>query len=131
MTDPTQPLAEPDLTAAALDQAGDGIIVVDVAGTITHWNHKAEDLFGFTADQAIGRSVEIIIPERLRTDHWHGFDAAMSTGHLATDGKPRRTRGLTVDGGKVYVTMTFAVINAPDGTAVGAVAVAREYIKES
>lgn len=75
--------------------------------------------------------MEIIIPERLRADHRHGFDAAMATGRLATDGAPRRTRGLTADGGKVYVTMTFAVINTADGTATGAVAVAREYIKES
>ncbi len=131
MTDPTASRLDLDLSDAALEQAGDGIIVIDVDGIIRRWNHKSEELFGFTAEQAIGQTVEIIIPEKLRVAHEHGFTAAMASGHLASDGKPRRTRGVTADGGKVYVTMTFAVINAPDGTTVGAVAVAREYIRES
>ncbi|WP_194793167.1 PAS domain S-box protein [Raineyella fluvialis] len=128
MSESTETMTE--LAAAALDQAGDGIIVIDPAGIIQLWNEQATALFGFTAEQAIGQNVEIIIPERLREAHEHGFDAAMATGHLASDGKPRRTRGVTADGGKVYVTMTFAVINGADGAAVGAVAVAREYVKE-
>ncbi|WP_217634070.1 PAS domain-containing protein [Raineyella antarctica] len=122
---------DPALAAAALDQAGDAIIAIDHAGTITLWNQKCTELFGFTAEQAIGEPVEIIIPENLRTAHEHGFGAAMESGHLASDGRARRTKGITADGGKVYVTMTFAVINDAEGTAIGAVAVAREYVKES
>lgn len=128
MTEVTTP--ELQLAAAALDQAGDGIIAIDRDGIIRLWNQKCSELFGFTADQAIGQSVEIIIPERLRPGHEHGFGAAMATGHLASDGRARRTKGLTADGGKVYVTMTFAVINDGTGAAIGSVAVAREYVKE-
>lgn len=119
------------LAAAALEHAGDAIIAVDPSGTITLWNQMATRLFGFTAEQAVGQSVDIIIPENLREAHWHGFDAAMKAGHLASDGRARRTKGITADGGKVYVTMTFAVITGQDGETVGSVAVAREYVKES
>ncbi len=118
------------LAAAALDQAGDGIIAIDRDGIIRIWNQKCTELFGFTAEQALGQNVEIIIPPNLRDAHERGFNAAMESGHIASDGKARRTKGITADGGKVYVTMTFAVINGSDGAAVGAVAVAREYVRE-
>lgn len=54
----------------------------------------------------------------------------MSSGHLASDGRARRTKALTGDGATVYVTMTFAVINDESGRAVGSVAVAREWVAE-
>ena len=119
------------LAAAALECAGDAVIAVDLHGTITLWNRMATELFGFTADQAIGQSVEIIVPENLREAHWRGFDAAMKSGHLASDGKARRTKGITAGGGKVYITMTFAVMKDDAGETIGSVAVAREYVKES
>ena len=67
-----------------------------------------------------------MIPERLRPLHDAAFNAAMASGHLRSDGRARRTKGLTADGGTVYVEMTFAVLNAPDGSALGSIAVARE-----
>lgn len=117
----------PELAAAALEAAGDGIIVIDTAGVIRGWNAHAARLFGFTPEQAIGQPVSIIIPERLREAHDRGFSAAMQAGRLASDGAARRTKGVTADGDTVYVTMTFAVISGPDGTAEGSVAVARRW----
>lgn len=119
------------LAAAALEQAGDGIIAIDPSGTITLWNRHATKLFGYTAEQAIGRPVDIIIPTSLRAAHHRAFSAAMASGHLASDGRARRTKGITADGGKVYVTMTFAMIKGDDDATLGAVAVAREYVQES
>ena len=119
------------LAAAALEQAGDGIIAIDPSGTITLWNGHAAKLFGFTAEEAIGQPVDIIIPMSLRGAHHRAFGAAMTSGHLASDGRARRTKGTTADGGKVYVTMTFAMIKGDDDATLGAVAVAREYVQES
>lgn len=118
------------LKAAALDQAGDAIIAIDRDGIITVWNLFAERLFGWTAAEVIGQDVKIMIPERLRGSHDRGFFAAMESGHLASDGRARRTKGLTASGGTVYVTMTFAVISDDAGAAVGSVAVAREWVRE-
>lgn len=98
------------LKVAAVDQAGDGIIVIDREGVIRVWNRHAETLFGWTAAQAIGQDVKLIIPERLRSAHDRGFFRAIATGRLSSDGKARHTKGLHSSGESVYVTMTFALI---------------------
>lgn len=63
-----------------VDQAPDAIIVADRQGLIQIWNHAAADLFGFRPDEAIGRSLDIIIPEHLRQAHWKGFQRAVASG---------------------------------------------------
>lgn len=118
------------LRAAALDQAGDAIIVIDAAGIIRVWNAHAEKLFGWTAAQTIGQDVKIMIPQRLRSSHDPGFFAAMEAGHLHSDGEPRHTKGIDPDGNSVHVTMSFAVITDADARAIGSVAVAREWVRE-
>lgn len=122
-----------DLTAfraAAFDQANDALIAIDTDGTIVAWNLFAEKLFGWPAEEVIGQDVKVMIPERLRAGHDRGFFAAMESGHLASDGRARRTKSLTKSGEPVYVTMTFAVISDAQGSATGAVAVAREWVRE-
>lgn len=116
--------------AAAFDHANDALIAIDTEGIIRAWNHFAEKLFGWTADEVIGQDVKVMIPERLRAAHDRGFFAAMESGHLASDGRARRTKSLTASGGTVYVTMTFAVISDAEGAAIGAAAVAREWERE-
>ncbi len=122
---------DPDLARPALQQAGDAIIVVNTRGIIREWNDKCVATFGFTPEQAIGQDVKLIIPERLRDAHDRGFFAAMEAGHLASDGRARRTKSLTKSGENVYVTMTFAVISDASGAAIGAAAVAREWERDA
>ncbi len=58
----------------------DGILICDPKGTIRYWNRGAERIFGFPRAKAVGASLDLIIPERLRARHWAGWRAAMSTG---------------------------------------------------
>ena len=127
-----QPISTQNLefAAAAFEHAGDGLIAIDKQGDIVLWNEHCTKLFGFSADDAIGQSVEIIIPEKLRKAHWAGFDAAMASGQLASDGKARRTKALTADGGVTYAAMTFAVVKNEQGETIGSVAVCREWVRE-
>lgn len=118
------------LKAAAVDQAGDAIIVIDEDGMIRVWNRFAEQLFGWSAEQTLGQDVQMMIPERLRPGHNRGFSAAISSGKLASDGKARHTKAIHSSGNYVYVTMTFALILDDDGQATGSVAVAREWIRD-
>ena len=118
------------LKAAALDHAGDAIIVIDRDGIIRVWNGFAERLFLWTADQVIGHDVKIMIPERLQGSHDRGFFTAMANGRLSSDGRARHTRAVGPAGEKIYVTMTFAVVTDDAGDAIGAVAVAREWERE-
>ncbi len=117
--------------AAALDQAGDAVIVIDHEGTIRAWNGFAERLFGWTSGQLLGQDIKTIIPERMRAAHDRGFFAAMESGRLRSDGTARRTKALTPSGDPIYVIMTFAMVKDPDGHPVGSVAVARHWDREA
>lgn len=59
---------------------GDAIIVADASGAITLWNPAAERIFGFTQSEALGQSLDLIIPQRLQQRHWDGYHKTMQTG---------------------------------------------------
>lgn len=115
------------LDALILDQAADAIVYADRDGIIRRWNRAAEALFGYAAADALGRSVELIVPEKLRPAHWRGFDAAIESGTLKLSGKPTLTRSQHPNGDKLYVELSFALVkDSASGALVGAVAVARD-----
>ena len=68
------------LAERVLDQVADAIICTDRSGAIIRWNQASAALFGYSAEEVLGRSVELIIPEHLRAAHWSSFDAAMAKG---------------------------------------------------
>jgi PAS domain S-box-containing protein len=70
----------PDLGRAILATVSDAIIATDRGGVINFWNPGAARIFGFTATEAIGQSLDLIIPENLRARHWDGYDRVMATG---------------------------------------------------
>ena len=115
-----------DLINPALEQAADAIIVSDAAGTIRLWNASAARLFGIPAGEALGRTLDVIIPERLREAHWTGFRKAMETRATRLAGTPTLTRALHPSGRRLYVEMSFAVVRSADGSSLGAVAIARD-----
>ena len=84
-------------------------------------------LFGYTAPEAVGRNLDLIIPEHLRAAHWRGFETAMTRGVMKLEGRPTVTRAVHQSGRKIYVEMTFALVRGRAGSApLGAVAVARD-----
>jgi len=115
------------LAESILEQIGDAVVYVDETGTIRWWNRAAAALFGFSAVEALGHSLDRIIPEHLRAGHWSGFHAAMTTGVMKLQGRPTLTRATHQTGRKLYVEMTFALVRGRAGSApLGAVAVARD-----
>ena len=118
----TFPLAE-----AILEQIADAVIFEDTTGTIRRWNRAATALFGYSAKEALGQNLNLIIPEDLRAAHWRGFESAMTTGVMRLQGRPTLTRATHQTGRRLYVEMTFALVTGQAGGAVrGAVAVARD-----
>lgn len=115
----------PELNAQLLAQCADAIIYADREGRIQLWNAAAERLFGFAAKEALGQSLDLIVPERLRAPHWAGFERAMEQGKTRLDGRPTLTKGLTQAGETIYVEMSFAVVTDANGSAIGSLAVAR------
>ncbi len=114
-----------------VDQAPDAIIVADRQGLIQIWNHAAADLFGFCSDEAIGRSLDIIIPEHLRQAHWEGFQRAVASGVTKYGREALKTRATHKTGQKVYVSLAFSVLKNRDGHVLGAMATAREFTEKS
>jgi PAS domain S-box-containing protein len=116
------------LGESIVEQMADAVIYADRSGRIMRWNHAAASLFGFSATEALGQNLDLIIPEHLRERHWRGFEAAMAKGVVQLQGRPTLTRATHKAGRKLYVEMTFALVNGDDieGTVIGAVAVARD-----
>ncbi len=120
MTDQSQ------LDARILEDAADALIYSDRTGTIVRWNRASSALFGFSAEEALGQNLDLIIPEHLRVAHWKGFEAAMSSGTMKLAGRPTLTRALHKSGRKLYIEMTFALVRAAGGDVLGSVAMARD-----
>jgi PAS domain S-box-containing protein len=121
------PLAE-----QVLDQVADALICADRAGIIIRWNSACTALFGFSAAEALGQSLDLIIPEHLRAAHWNGFDAAMKKGVLKLQGRPTLTRALHKRGRRLYVEMTFAIVKEGAGNeTLCSVAMARDVTERT
>ncbi len=118
--------SQPDIDRLCVEQMADALIYSDALGTIVRWNAAAAALFGHTPAQALGQSLDLIIPEGLRAAHWSGFDRAMETGVTRLNGQATVTRALTADGRNIYVEMSFAVVTDGNGQAIGSVAIARD-----
>ncbi|HOB67514.1 PAS domain S-box protein [Ottowia sp.] len=125
------PDASPSPASAApwrhiLADTPDALIFADTQGVIRAWNAGAETVFGYGAVEALGQSLDLIIPERLRAAHWLGFNRAMARGTTSHGAEVRTTRGAHKDGRTLYVDMSFGVVRDDSGTVLGSVAMARD-----
>lgn len=128
-TMPTEPLSDTDAArlAQALLHGPDAVVFSDRAGVIRFWNAAAERLFGFTAAEAIGRSLDIIIPERQRDVHWKGYARVMETGrsHYGA-GDVLSVPALHKDGRRLSVEFTIAMLHGENGGIDGIAAIMRD-----
>ena len=114
------------LDARILDDVADSLIYADRSGAIVRWNRASTILFGYSAEEALGRSLDLIVPEHLRAAHWKGFNAAVGSGVMKLKGRPTLTRALHKSGRKLYIEMTFALVKDWHGEVLGSVAMARD-----
>ncbi len=109
-----------------VEQAPDAVIRADREGLIRTWNRAAEKLFGHTATDTIGASLDVIIPEELRAAHWAGFNAAVETGQEKYAGRVLTTRSVHKDGRKLYVDLSFSLMSDEGGAITGVLAIGRD-----
>ena len=117
--------------ADLLNATYESILFADCSGIIQFWNPGCERIFGFSSEEAIGSSLDIIIPERLRKAHWKGFFEAVERGDTLPGRRPARTKALSRDGGIIYVEMSFAMAHNANGSVIGSIAVARPDQRQS
>lgn len=133
MTVPTPaPAADmAELAKAVLSTAADAIIATDREGLITFWNPGAARIFGFGSAEALGRSLDIIIPENLRKRHWDGYHRTMATGTSRYgEADLLAVPGLCKDGRRVSVEFTIVMLKDAAGAMVGTAAILRDVTRQ-
>jgi PAS domain S-box-containing protein len=114
------------LSEVLVADAPDAMIFAGRDGIIRVWNHGAETIFGYTAAEVVGGTLDVIIPERLREAHWRGFNNAIETGTEKYLGKVLTTRSVHKNGSRLYVDLSFALIRDRAGGVIGSLAIARD-----
>ncbi len=112
---------------AILSAAADAVVATDRDGIIRVWNPGAERIFGHRAHEALGRSLDLIIPDRLRPRHWEGFHRVMATGesHYGA-GDLLSVPGLHKDGQRISLEFTIVPLKDAQGRMQGLAAVMRD-----
>ncbi len=119
--------SEQAIAQAALAPGPHAVVSADREGIIRDWNETAEHIFGHSAGQAIGRTLDLIVPEKERADHWRNFRRVMATGVL--NYRPDHVldiEGLRRDGTRVALDAALIAILDEAGSLVGITAIMRE-----
>ena len=115
---------------AVLSANADAIIAADREGIIVFWNPGAARIFGHPSTEAIGRSLDIIIPERLRKRHWDGYRHVIAGGESRYGaGDILAVPGIAKDGSGLSVEFTIVPLRNEAGELAGLVAIMRDVTK--
>jgi PAS domain S-box-containing protein len=112
--------------AGLWDDLADAVVIADPAGTVVLWNRAAARIFGWPASEAIGQSLDLIIPPRLRERHWTGYRHVMETGRTSYGERLLEVPAVHRDGRTLSVAFTVTLIRDPDGSISLIVAVLRD-----
>ena len=114
------------LCREVLERARDAVILADREGLIRFWNAGAERIFGYSGEEALGRSLDLIIPERLRERHWEGYRKVMATGVTRYGDEVLAVPALRRDGGRISIEFTILLLQNDGGDLVGTAAFIRD-----
>ena len=114
------------LSTEILALAPDAILFADREGIIRLWNKGAERIFGSTAEEAIGQSLDLIIPEKLRQRHWDGFHKTMATGETRYGTDMLAVPAMHSDGSRISTEFTIVLLRDGNGEPFGVAAVLRD-----
>jgi PAS domain S-box-containing protein len=104
----------------------DAVVVSDAGGAITLWNAAAERMFGYTEAEALGNSLDLITPERLRQRHWVGYHKSIATGITKYGNDLLRVPAVHKDGRAMSIAFTVAMLFTPEQKVSAIVAVIRD-----
>jgi PAS domain S-box-containing protein len=114
------------LSHQIVEHAPDAIIMADRDGIIRLWNGGARAVFGYSAEEAVGQSLDLIIPELLRDRHWSGFRKAMETGVTRYGRELLAVPAIRKDEARISVEFSVALLRDPAGEVLGVAAIMRD-----
>jgi PAS domain S-box-containing protein len=104
----------------------EAIIFADPEGIIRLWNVGAEAMFGYRAHEALGQTLDLIIPERLRSRHWNGYRTVMETGVTRYGRELLAVPAVRKDGTSLSLEFSIVLVRDARGTPMGTAAVIRD-----
>jgi PAS domain S-box-containing protein len=109
-----------------VENSGDAIMFADREGIIRLWNRGAEHMFGYSPVEALGQSLDLIIPENLRDRHWDGYYRVMESGESRYSTEMLSAPALRKDGTRISTEFSMVMVKGEDGTVLGVAAVIRD-----
>ncbi|GMU41146.1 MAG: hypothetical protein AMXMBFR23_20120 [Chloroflexota bacterium] len=105
-----------DIYRTIMDGSPEATVWAGADGIIRYWNEAAHEVLGFTAEEALGQSLDLIIPENLRARHWEGYDRVMVDGQPSRYGRREMLKvpALRKDGSRVSVEFTLQMVQHPE-----------------
>jgi len=102
------------------------ILFADRDGKIRFWNAGAEAMFGYTAEEALGQSLDLIVPERQRDRHWEGWARVMASGVTKYGRDALAVPATRKDGSRISIEFNIILLRAPTGELLGAAAMVQD-----
>jgi PAS domain S-box-containing protein len=118
------------LNQKIVDESPIGILCADREGRIQLWNSGAEAMFGYTAEETLGKSMDLIIPENLRGRHWEGWDKVMASGVTKYGRDALAVPAIKKDGSRISIEFNIVLLRGPAGEILGAAATIRDVTKQ-
>ena len=109
-----------------VNDAPDAILIADREGMIRFWNRGAELIFGHAATEAVGQSLDLIIPETLRHRHWDGYGRVMASGETKYLTGLLSSPGIRKDGSRVSLEFSMVLLRDEAGAMAGCAAIMRD-----
>ncbi len=114
------------LLAQLVADTPDAVLVSDREGIIRLWNHGAERMFDYTAAEVVGQSLDLIIPEKLRSRHWEGYQRVMTTGETKYRTGLLSAPGIRKDGNRISLEFSMALLRDEAGAMAGCASIMRD-----
>jgi len=114
------------LLVQTVEQAQDAILIADREGTILFWNAGAERLLGYSAAEAIGRSLDLFIPEKLRERHWEGYYRVMASGETKYKTGLLASPAVRRDGSQVSLEFSMVLLHDEKNVMLGCASIMRD-----
>lgn len=122
----TQTFTHEWLCHSIVEDSQVAIIFADHDGIIRLWNSGAEAMFGYRAEEALGQTLDLIVPERQRGRHWEGYRRVMATGVTKYGRELLAVPAMTKDGRRISIEFSISLLRAPTGELLGAAAIVQD-----
>ena len=109
-----------------VEEAQDAIVFADQDGIIRLWNSGAEAIFGYSAEEALGQTLDLIVPEKMRERHWEGYRRVMESGITRYGSEVLAVPALNKDNSRISVEFTIVLLKDTTGKPQGTAAIMRD-----